>query len=65
MEAVKKKKEDKHKEEQFNVTFLLDLSDKIDPKISPNTPEHYQRNITIIQQFVSFFLKRLCLRRRI
>lgn len=42
-------------EKQLNITFLLDLSDRIDPTKNPNTPEHYQRDIAIINEFVSTF----------
>lgn len=42
-------------DEQLNITFLLDLSDRIDPKISPDTPEHYQKDMAIIDEFVSLF----------
>lgn len=43
------------KEKQLNITFLLDLSDRIAPNKYPNSPEHYQRDIAIINDFVSIF----------
>lgn len=42
-------------DKQLNITFLLDLSDRIDPEKYPNSPEHYQRDIAIINEFVSAF----------
>ncbi|VDH05169.1 hypothetical protein [Bergeyella zoohelcum] len=42
-------------DKQLNITLLLDLSDRIDPAKNPNTPEHYQRDIAIINEFVSAF----------
>lgn len=51
------KEKNKPQEEQLNITLLLDLSDRIDPKVSPNTPEHYQRDIAIIEEFVDIFRK--------
>ncbi len=56
------KKEEKEKNnssininKQLNITFLLDLSDRIEPTKYPNTPEHYQRDMAIINQFIDIF----------
>ncbi len=40
---------------QFNITFLLDLSDRIEPTKHPNTPEHHQRDIAIVNHFIDMF----------
>lgn len=42
-------------DKQLNITFLLDLSDRIDPEKYPNSPEHYQRDIAIVNEFVNIF----------
>ncbi|ATA75163.1 MULTISPECIES: hypothetical protein [Capnocytophaga] len=55
--AKKQQNEEKTKEQQYNITLLLDLSDRIDPSVSPNTPEHYQRDIEIIKNISAFFKK--------
>jgi hypothetical protein len=43
--------------EQLNITLLLDLSDRIDPKKNPEKPEHYKRDISIVQHFSELFVK--------
>ena len=43
------------KDKQLNITFLLDLSDRIEPSKYPNSPEHYERDIADIGEFVSIF----------
>lgn len=53
--SKKEKKEEKKQEEQLNITVLLDLSDRIDPKLHPNTPEHYLRDIAIVNELALFF----------
>lgn len=42
---------------QLNINILWDLSDRIDPKINPASPEHYERDIEIIKNVASFFKK--------
>lgn len=44
---------------QLNITFLLDLSDRIEPSKYPNTPEHWQRDIAVIDEFVEIFKKEM------
>ena len=43
------------KDKQLNITILLDLSDRIEPSKYPNTPEHYQRDMEIVNHFVNIF----------
>lgn len=47
------------KDKQLNITFLLDLSDRIEPSKYPNTPEHWQRDIAVIDEFVEIFKKEM------
>lgn len=42
-------------EKQLNITFLLDLSDRIEPSKYPASPEHYQRDEAIVKTFVDIF----------
>lgn len=42
-------------EKQLNITFLLDLSDRIEPSKYPDSPEHYQRDQAIVKNFVDIF----------
>lgn len=42
-------------EKQLNITFLLDLSDRIEPSKYPASPEHYQRDEAIVKNFVHIF----------
>lgn len=42
-------------EKQLNITFLLDLSDRIEPSKYPASPEHYQRDEAIVKDFVEIF----------
>lgn len=51
----KEKAEVVNEDKQLNITFLLDLSDRIEPTKYPNSPEHYQRDIALIDEFVSVF----------
>src|ERR1041384_2194413 len=41
---------------QLNLTILLDLSDRIDPKATPDKPEHYERDSALISYFTDYFL---------
>lgn len=40
---------------QLNISILWDLSDRIDSKKHPASPEHYQRDIEVIKDFTEFF----------
>jgi len=42
---------------QLNINILWDLSDRIDPKINPASPQHYERDIEVIKNIASFFKK--------
>jgi len=42
-------------EKQLNITFLLDLSDRIDPSEHPASPEHGQRDIAAVNSVVAIF----------
>lgn len=42
-------------DKQLNLTFLLDLSDRIEPSKYPSTPSHYEKDIAVIQEFVEVF----------
>jgi hypothetical protein len=42
-------------DKQLNITFLLDLSDRIEPSKYPISPEHYQRDEAIVKDFVDIF----------
>jgi len=42
-------------EKQINITILLDLSDRINPEKYPNSPEHFERDIAIVNHFTEFF----------
>lgn len=42
-------------DKQLNITILLDLSDRIDKFKFPCSPEHYQRDVQIINQFTKLF----------
>ncbi|QHN65822.1 hypothetical protein [Bergeyella cardium] len=44
-------------DKQLNITVLLDLSDRIDPEVVPEKPEHYQRDIAVINELISIFKK--------
>lgn len=41
---------------QLNIHVLLDLSDRIDTMINPEKPEHYKRDILIINHLAGFFV---------
>lgn len=36
---------------QWNISILLDLSDRISPEVNPATPQHYERDLEIIKKF--------------
>jgi hypothetical protein len=46
-------------DKQLNLTILLDLSDRIDPKKNPAQPEHYQRDSMLIDYFTSYFIAQM------
>ena len=67
--ADKKKNESKEKnsdrkavtnvksDKQLNITILLDLSDRIELTKYPSKPEHYERDIAIVNYFTEIFKK--------
>jgi len=42
-------------EKQLNITILLDLSDRIEPTKYPSQPEHFERDIEIVNYFTEIF----------
>jgi hypothetical protein len=44
-------------EKQLNITILLDLSNRIDTTANPSNPQHYKRDIEIVQYFTEIFKK--------
>ncbi|MEO7176642.1 MAG: hypothetical protein ABIV51_12045 [Saprospiraceae bacterium] len=42
---------------QLNITVLLDLSDRISTKKNPEKPEHFQRDIAVIEHLSKIFVK--------
>ncbi|MGK0137563.1 MAG: hypothetical protein ACI9DJ_001010 [Algoriphagus sp.] len=44
-------------DKQLNITILLDLSDRIEPTKYPTKPEHFQRDIEIVNYFTEIFKK--------
>ena len=42
---------------QLNITILLDLSDRIEPSKYPSKPEHFERDIEIVNYFTEIFKK--------
>jgi hypothetical protein len=50
--------EDKSKiDKQLNITILLDLSDRIEPTKYPSSPEHFERDIEVVNCFTELFKK--------
>ena len=45
------------KKTQLNITILLDLSDRIDSLKNPDKPEHYKRDIAIVQYIAKYFVQ--------
>jgi hypothetical protein len=45
--------------QQLNLTILLDLSDRIDPKTNPDKPEHYERDLQITKYLAEYFVKEM------
>ncbi|SKC06616.1 hypothetical protein SAMN05660477_02767 [Soonwooa buanensis] len=57
-ETATQKNDDKNvnnTEKQLNITFLLDLSDRIEPTKYPEAPEHFERDQAIVKDFVDYF----------
>lgn len=46
-------------DKQINLTILLDLSDRIDPKTNPENPEHFQRDSALICYLTDQFLREM------
>ena len=44
-------------DKQLNITILLDLSDRIEPTKYPAKPEHFERDIAIVNYFTEYFKK--------
>lgn len=44
-------------EKQLNINILWDLSDRINDKVNPSTPPHYQRDVEIIRHLTEIFKK--------
>lgn len=44
-------------DKQLNITILLDLSDRIEPTKYPNSPEHFERDIEVVNYFTELFKK--------
>jgi hypothetical protein len=44
---------------QLNISILLDLSDRINPKENPATPHHYKRDIEIVKVVTEYFKKNM------
>lgn len=40
---------------QLNLSILLDLSDRIDPKINPDMPQHFQKDSALVSYLADFF----------
>ncbi|ASZ11214.1 hypothetical protein KTO58_19130 [Chitinophaga pendula] len=44
---------------QINLTILLDLSDRIDPRSNPSQPQHFERDSTLISYLTDYFLRQM------
>lgn len=44
-------------DKQLNITILLDLSDRIEPTKYPSSPEHFERDIEVVNYFTELFKK--------
>jgi hypothetical protein len=47
------------KGKQINLTILLDLSDRIDPKSNPDKPEHFERDSALISYLTRYFISEM------
>lgn len=45
-----------HTTKQINLTILLDLSDRINPKKNPDSPEHFRKDTILIKDLTDYFL---------
>lgn len=54
-------KQSQHKlqEKQLNISILLDLSDRINPKTHPASPHHYERDIDVVKTVTEYFKKNM------
>jgi hypothetical protein len=43
--------------QQLNITILCDLSDRIDIKKYPDKPEHFERDLAIVNELTNYFAK--------
>ncbi|MDC9723480.1 MAG: hypothetical protein PSN34_12020 [Urechidicola sp.] len=55
--ANQPKNQTKEKDKQLNITILLDLSDRIEPTKYPSSPEHFERDIEVVNYFTELFKK--------
>ncbi len=57
--STKNESQDLKNEEskQLNITILLDLSDRIEPSKYPSIPEHFERDIEIVEYITLLFKK--------
>lgn len=46
-------------DKQINLTILLDLSDRIDPRTNPSKPEHFERDSTLIGYLSRWFVSQM------
>jgi len=46
-------------DKQINLTILLDLSDRIDPRTSPDNPQHFQKDSALICYLTGHFLREM------
>ncbi len=53
-QGVTKTIPDEH-QKQLNLSILLDLSDRIDPKRNPDMPAHFQKDSTLISYLTEYF----------
>jgi hypothetical protein len=49
----------KPKVKQLNISILLDLSDRINPKKNPASPQHYKRDIEVVKVVTEYFKKNM------
>ena len=46
-------------DKQINLTILLDLSDRIDPKTNPDNPQHFEKDSVLIRYLTDHFLREM------
>lgn len=54
---IQEKIDKKEINKQLNITILLDLSDRIEPTKYPSSPEHFERDIEVVNYFTELFKK--------